>query len=354
MLLFALVTSFIFAMLITPAVIKAAHSLGAVDQPNARKVHLKEMPRLGGLSIYLAFIIGVAIVQLTQPLDFDLYIIIAGATIILLTGILDDIHEITPLMKLSGQIAAALLIALGGIQLEFINLPFGGTFEFGLMSIPLTVFWIVAITNSINLIDGLDGLASGVSAIALATIGFMAVLMGNTLVMVIAFILVAGILGFMRYNFFPAKIFMGDSGALFLGFMISILALQGFKNITVISLIIPLIILGVPLSDTFFAIIRRRFNKAKISQADKSHLHHCLINLGFTHRQTVLLIYSMAALFGVFAIIFSMSTIWGAIIVGLLLFVSIEIAVEMIGLVDKSYRPLLNFLRIAEKQQNKS
>ena len=166
--------------------------------------------------------------------------------------------EITAKAKLAGQLAAALVVVTwGGLQIEFINLPFVGEFDFGYLSIPITIIWIIGITNAINLIDGLDGLAAGVSTIALIAIAVMAMIMGNAFVVATAAIFAASSLGFLFFNFHPAKIFMGDTGSLFLGFMISVLALLGFKNVAVVSLIIPIIILGVPISDTFFAIVRR-------------------------------------------------------------------------------------------------
>lgn len=185
----------------------------------------------------------------------------------------------------------------GGLEVEFINLPFfTDTLQFGIFSIPITILWIVAIINAINLIDGLDGLAGGVSTIALVTIATMALIKGDLFVAMVALTVIGSTLGFLKYNFHPAKIFMGDTGALFLGYIIAVLSLLGFKNVTMISLIVPIIILGVPISDTFFAIIRRIVNKQPISVADKSHLHHCLLDLGFTHKQTVLLIYALVSL----------------------------------------------------------
>ena len=172
----------------------------------------------------------------------------------------------------------------------------------------------------------------------------MAILFGNPFVVVMASILLASTVGFLFYNFYPAKIFMGDTGALFLGFMISVLSLLGFKNVTLISLIIPIIILGVPISDTFFAIVRRIVNKKPLSAPDKSHLHHCLLGIGFTHRQTVLIIYAMAAFFGLAAVIFSQAKLLGSFVLIITLLVVIELAAEKIGLVGKNYRPLLKFL----------
>ncbi len=354
MLYVSLIAAFVASILLTPLVKRLAFRIGAVDAPNYRKVHARIMPRLGGLAIFLAFLIAVAIFQ---PIliynengsDFLLAIII-GACIIVATGVVDDMREISAKAKLIGQLVAALIVIfVGGIQIDMINLPFVGELNFGLLSIPLTILWIVGITNAINLIDGLDGLAAGVSTIALVTLAVMAFIMSNMFVLAIAAILAAATFGFLFYNFHPAKIFMGDTGALFLGFMISVLALLGFKNVTVVTLIIPVIILGVPISDTFFAIVRRVRMKKKWSDPDKSHLHHRLLDMGFTHRQTVLIIYGIAIMFGLAAIIFSMAKVWGAILLVAVILTAIEILVEVIGLAGKNYKPLLNFVRIFNK-----
>ncbi|WP_413307079.1 MraY family glycosyltransferase [Bacillus sp. 1P10SD] len=338
-----LLICFFSSILLTPLVKKLAFKIGATDKPNHRKVHSRIMPRLGGLSIFLSFIIGILIFQ---PTDENHLPIVIGGIIIILTGMLDDVKEISPKIKLAGQIAAsAVVVIYGGLQVEFINLPFGGIIDFGYLSIPLTMIWIIGITNAINLIDGLDGLAGGVSSIALISIAGMAVVMGNVYVTVMALIVAASTIGFLFYNFHPAKIFMGDTGALFLGYIIGVLSLLGYKNVTFISLVIPVIILGVPISDTFFAIIRRLVNKKPLSAPDKSHLHHCLLRTGFSHRQTVLLIYAMASVFGLAAFIFSQATVWGSLIMILVLLIVIEVIVEKIGLIRDDYKPLLNFMK---------
>jgi UDP-GlcNAc:undecaprenyl-phosphate/decaprenyl-phosphate GlcNAc-1-phosphate transferase len=342
MILIASIACFIASIAMTPIVIKFAHLIGATDKPNHRKVHQKVMPRIGGLAIYISFIIGLLIIR---PNDEFILPIILGSLVIIITGFFDDILELSAKLKLAGQLVAALIVVMGGVQVDFINLPFGGQLEFGFFSIPLTVLWIVGITNAVNLIDGLDGLAAGVSSIALITISFMAFLKGDIFVMSMGLIVLASTLGFLFYNFHPAKIFMGDTGALFLGYLISVLALLGFKNVTMISLIIPLIILGVPISDTFFAIVRRKVNKQPLSAPDKSHLHHCLLKAGYTHRQTVLIIYAIAVMFGVAAIIFSMATVWGALLVIGVLLIAIELFVESIGLVNQNYQPILKLVR---------
>ncbi|CAH2716881.1 putative undecaprenyl-phosphate N-acetylglucosaminyl 1-phosphate transferase [Neobacillus rhizosphaerae] len=343
MIYITLILCFISSILLTPLVKKLAFKIGATDKPNHRKVHQKIMPRLGGLAIYLSFIIGMLVLR---PEDPNALPIIVGSIIIIITGILDDMVELSAKIKLIAQIAAAAVVVFwGGVHVQFINLPFGGQIEFGYLSIPLTIIWIVGITNAINLIDGLDGLAAGVSSIALITISGMAIIMGDGFVTAVASIVLASTLGFLIYNFHPAKIFMGDTGALFLGYMISVLSLLGFKNVTMISFIVPVIILGVPISDTFFAIIRRIVNKKPLSAPDKSHLHHCLLRLGFTHRQTVLMIYAMAAFFGLAAIIFSQAKLLGGFFFIVILLIMIELFAEMIGLVGKNYRPLIKMMR---------
>src|SRR5699024_9837832 len=347
MLILAVVATLLASLILTPIVRILAFRIGAVDRPNYRKVHTEIMPRIGGLAIYVSFMLGYLILR---PTDEHAIGILIGSFIIILTGFLDDLLEITAKAKFTGQLLAAFVVVLwGGLQIEFINLPFGGQLEFSFLSIPITIIWIVGITNAINLIDGLDGLAAGVSTIALISLSIMAVIMGDYFVLVMALMLAVSTFGFLFYNFYPAKIFMGDTGALFLGYMISVLALLGFKNVAVISLIIPIMILGVPISDTFFAIVRRVRMKQKIFDPDKSHLHHCLLNNGFSHRQTILIIYAIAALFGLAAILLSQATVWGSVVLIVLILIAIELLVEVVGLAGSNYRPLLNFVRMLGK-----
>ncbi|MBB6454515.1 UDP-GlcNAc:undecaprenyl-phosphate GlcNAc-1-phosphate transferase [Salirhabdus euzebyi] len=364
MLLFTLILCFVTALAITPLIKMLAYKIGATDNPDHRKVHQVVMPRLGGLAIFMSFILGVLIINPSE--HFHLPIIdlsttsihlpiVIGSFIIIFTGICDDIIQISPKWKLLGQLVAAIIVVVvGDIRLEFINLPFGGQLSFGeYLSIPITLIWIIGITNAINLIDGLDGLAAGVSAIALFSIAGMAVMMGNPYVMVMALIVGVSALGFLVFNFYPAKIFMGDTGALFLGYMISVLSLLGFKNVTFVSLIVPILILAVPILDTAFAIIRRLINKQPLSSPDKSHMHHCLIRIGYTHKQTVLVIYLMSAMFGIAAFIFSQTTIWGSFIVLLFILVAVELLVEKIGLIKEDYKPLLNFINARKPMKSK-
>lgn len=364
---FGFVLALGLALGLTPIVKKFAIKIGAVDVPNARKVHTRVMPRLGGLAIYAAFV-GAFLLLLPWLSDHFFTSVreanlvkglLVGGSIIVLTGALDDRFELSAKVKLLGQIIAACVVVFGfGITVDFVNIPFGHGYlsmpEW--MSIPLTIFWIVGVTNAINLIDGLDGLAAGVSGIAIGTILVMSIIMGNTTVIIISLLLLGSIIGFLFFNFYPAKIFMGDTGSLFLGFSLAMLSMLGFKQVAVVSFLTPLFIIGVPLSDTFFAIIRRWRHKKPIFAPDKGHMHHCLRELGFSHRQSVLIIYAIAAFFGLLAIIQSIAAAheanWVTVIVVIVLLFVLQIGAEVIGIVDKSKRPLIGlFQRLRMKAE---
>ncbi|WP_408007888.1 glycosyltransferase family 4 protein [Pseudalkalibacillus sp. A8] len=349
MLFLTLFICFLSSVLLTPIVKNFAIKIGATDQPDKRKVHTKVMPRLGGLAIYLSSLIGFYLLSPDKQYMIPLF---AASLIIIATGFFDDIFEISPKVKLLGQIIAAGIVIHGGIVVNFINLPFDVRLDLGIWSIPLTLIWIIGITNAINLIDGLDGLAAGVSSIVLITISTMAIVNGNMFVVAIGFAVLGSTLGFLVYNFHPAKIFMGDTGSLYLGFIIAVTSLLGFKNITLFSLLVPIIILGVPISDTIFAIIRRFVNKKPLSSPDKSHLHHCLQRLGFSHPTTVLIIYAMSAIFGIAAVLIEQTTLWGSFLIVTVLLVFIELIVEVVGLIDTNYRPILNFFQRVANTRN--
>ncbi|QKS72380.1 undecaprenyl/decaprenyl-phosphate alpha-N-acetylglucosaminyl 1-phosphate transferase [Paenalkalicoccus suaedae] len=332
---------FITALLITPLVKRFAIKIGATDKPNYRKVHQRIMPRLGGLAIYISFMVGMLVTMPDSPYTWPIMI---GGTIIVITGFLDDIFELSAKVKLLGQILAATVAIVGGVYVEFINLPFDGILQLGMFGIPLTLLWIVGVTNAINLIDGLDGLAAGVSSIVLLTITTIAIMDGNMFIVALASILLASTIGFLYYNFHPAKIFMGDTGSLFLGYMISVISLLGFKSVTLFSLLIPIVILAVPISDTLFAIVRRKVNRQPLSAPDKSHLHHCFLRLGYSHRSSVLMIYGISAFFALSAVLLTQSTLWGALIITLLVLFAVELMVELVGLINTEYRPMLNMI----------
>ncbi|ANY74048.1 MULTISPECIES: glycosyltransferase family 4 protein [Paenibacillus] len=353
------------ALLLTPLVKKFAVKIGAVDVPNARKVHTRIMPRLGGLGIYLAFVLGLIAVlpflpDSLSPRDANfMKAFLIGGSMIVLIGALDDRFELSAKVKFLAQIAAACVVVFGfNITVDFVNIPFQDRYSAleSWVSIPLTIFWIVGVTNAINLIDGLDGLAAGVSGIAIGTISVMAFLMGNTTVALLCLLLLGGIIGFLFFNFHPAKIFMGDTGSLFLGFSLAMLSLLGFKQIAIVSFITPLIIIGVPLSDTFFAIVRRKIQKKPIFAPDKGHLHHCLRELGFSHRQTVLIIYVIAAFFGVLAVIQSSAAMyeanWVTFVVICVMMCFMQIGAEVIGLVGKTKRPILGLINRMRMKAN--
>ncbi|GGB60071.1 undecaprenyl/decaprenyl-phosphate alpha-N-acetylglucosaminyl 1-phosphate transferase [Virgibacillus dakarensis] len=343
-----IITCFIAAIILTPFVKKLAILIGAVDKPNHRKVHQKMMPRLGGLAIYISFLIGFL---LFLPQTVNYWSVVIGATIIMLVGILDDVMQLSAKLKFGGQLIAAMVPVFGGYTIEFITVPFGDRIEFGAAAIPLTIIWIVAITNAINLIDGLDGLAAGVSSIALLTISVLAISMGNYPIALISLMLLGSTLGFLVYNFHPAKIFMGDTGSLFLGYMISVIAVMGlFKNVALFSLMVPIIILAIPILDTLFAIIRRIVHKKPLASPDKFHLHHCIIRMGYSHSQTVIMIYALSGLFSLAAVILTRSAMWGTTITLLTVLIVIELIVEVTGIVSERYRPILNWIETSKEK----
>ncbi|MFN4214104.1 glycosyltransferase family 4 protein [Exiguobacterium sp.] len=342
MLWIAMLVSFVMAILITPLVRRFAYLIGAVDHPNARKVHVRPMPRIGGLAIFIAFLIGYA---LLLPASRYNDAILIGAVVIILTGLIDDRFQLSARVKLMGQMIATVVVLHSGMRIEMINLPFDQQLYLGSWSIPVTVLWLIGITNAINLIDGLDGLAAGVSSIALGTIALLAIIQGNVYLTMMALLLLASTLGFLVHNFYPAKIFMGDTGALFLGYMLAVFSLIGFKNVTLFSLVVPVLLLGLPISDTIFAIVRRLVQGRPPMSPDKSHMHHQLIDMGFTTRQAVLLMYGMTFFFGIASILFAKTTTIGAIITFVIVLIVIELIVESTELIHPNYKPIIQTAR---------
>lgn len=350
----------VIALVMTPLIKRFAFMVGAIDKPNHRKVHTRIMPRMGGLAIYLGFIGAFFAVVAFLPESFMeprhlnlIKAVLVGGTVIIVTGALDDRFELSAKIKLLFQIIAACIVVIGfDVRITFVSVPFDGSNMAHVVEwigIPITILWIVGVTNAINLIDGLDGLAAGVSGIAIGTILIMAILTGMEPVILLSALLLGSIVGFLKYNFHPAKIFMGDSGSLFLGFCLAMLSLISFKQVTLVSFVIPLLIIGVPLSDTFFAIIRRLVNHKPIFGADKGHLHHRLQDLGFSHRKTVLIIWGIAALFGALAIIQGAlinfkGANWIVFAVICITIFLLQIGAEFIGIVDKTRRPVIDFI----------
>lgn len=346
----------VISLLITPLVRKLSIRVGAVDKPNKRRMNITVMPSMGGLAIYITFFFAIFFLQ-PIPLSISIPIFLS-ASIVLFTGIIDDIKEISPKMKMLGlTLAAVLVVLLNNLTIELVSIPIIGDITLPTwLGFPFTILWILAITNSINLIDGLDGLASGVSIIALSTMGIIGIFFletGTFVTSIMIFTLVGSITGFLPYNFNPAKIYLGDTGALFLGFMISVLSLYGLKNVTFISLIIPIVILGIPITDTIYAMVRRKLNRMPISSADKDHMHHRLMTLGLTHKQTVLVIYLVAAIFSLIALLYPLSTVVGSVLITIALVFGLEVFIELIGLVGEDRRPLLNRLKRFANKLNK-
>ena len=302
-LLMVLVT-FVFVALFIPVVKKIAEFIGAMDIPNARKVHKVPIPRLGGLGIYAGFLLGY---MLFGVHSVQMNAILIGSFIILVTGIFDDIKPVPAKWKLLAQTVGASIVPLyGGILLQDIS-AFGLYIDFGILAYPITIIFIVAIINCINLIDGLDGLSSGIASIYFLTIGVIAMLLNNSngLDIILTFIMLGSTLGFLVHNFNPAKIFMGDSGSMFLGYIIAVIALLGFKNITLTSFLVPMLLLAIPIIDTLFAILRRLINQKPLGEPDKNHLHHQLLKLRLSQRKTVLIIYLVDILFAIASILYA-------------------------------------------------
>lgn len=321
------ILTFIFVYFLIPFIKNIALHVGAVDIPNERKVHKKPMPRLGGLGIFLGFLLGYMLYGHASSIMNSILI---GSFIIVLTGVVDDIKPLKPSTKFMGQlIAACIVVFYGKIIMQDLS-AFGFYVNFGIFAYPITIFFILGCINCINLIDGLDGLAAGISSIYFLTIGIIATMQGKfSLDCVLTFVMLGSTLGFLVHNFNPASIFMGDSGSLFLGFMISVIALLGFKNVTMTSLIIPLLILAIPILDTLFAIIRRLLKGESLSNPDKFHIHHQLLRRNLSQRATVLIIYGIDLLFAAASIIYFLKDkILGYIIYGILLLIVILFAVK--------------------------
>lgn len=312
------VIPFTFVALVIPFIKKIAVQIGAVDMPGGRHIHKKPTPKLGGLGIFLGYLLGYMIFG--EP-SAQMNSILIGSFIILITGIIDDIVELKPSIKFAGQLIASLVIAIyGGILLKDVS-AFGIYLDFGIMSYPLTIFFILGCVNCINLIDGLDGLSGGISSIYYLTIGIIATMQGkHGLDFVLAFVMLGSTLGFLVHNFNPAKIFAGDSGSNFMGFIIAVIALLGFKNVTMTSLIVPLLLIAIPILDTLFAIIRRTLKGESISKGDSYHIHHQLLRRNLSVKQTVLIIYVVDILFASASIIYILKDKYlGYIIYGILL-----------------------------------
>ncbi|WP_312702027.1 MraY family glycosyltransferase [Sedimentibacter sp.] len=301
----AFISAVIISFIMTPPARRLAIKVGAMDVPkDPRKIHGKPMPYFGGLAIYIAIMACMFVYMPHTKINIS---IMAGATVLVLTGIVDDMYDMPARVKLVLQIVAAIIAIQGGVRIHFITNPLSDTgmsYLLGWLSYPITLFWLVGITNTINFIDGLDGLASGVASIAATTLLFTAAKLGHDFIVMQCAIIAGASLGFLPFNFNPAKIFMGDTGALLLGYMLAVTSVLGMvKSVAAVALAVPVFALGLPIFDTAFAIIRRYLNKKPIMQADKDHLHHKLMKSGLNQRQTVLTMYFISMMLGIVAVI---------------------------------------------------
>ena len=296
---------------LTPLARKLAIKLDAIDYPSARRVNMLPIPRMGGVAIFGGILAALAVAGFgvyafgwVDPfidyngIEVNYWGVLLGTVLIFLVGAVDDVVDLNPKAKMLGQIVAACVVAGSGLLFSSIHNPFGeGYIEFGWVAYPLTVFYLVAFANVINLIDGLDGLAAGITGISAITILLFAVLTGRFDAALFSVILVGVCAGFLKSNFFPASIFMGDSGALLLGFSLGVISLFAVaRSALFVSLLVPVLAAGVPILDTFFAIVRRKREHRPIDEADKGHIHHRLMRAGFSQRATVLIMWTWTAL----------------------------------------------------------
>ena len=325
-LIFAFVVAFLIAYASTPIVKMLAFRIGAVDVPkDNRRMHKKPIARLGGLAIFYGFIISILCFA---EIDTELRGILIGSVIIVVMGIFDDIYSLNALFKFVVQVGAAMIVVLHGVRIDHISsFGFGESpyIALGVFSIPITVLWIVGVTNALNLIDGLDGLAAGISTISTVSLFAISLITREVGVAVVTAAIAGAGFGFMPYNLHPAKIFMGDTGSTFLGFMLASISIVGlFKSYAVISMAVPFLILGLPIFDTLFAILRRVLRGQSPMKPDRGHVHHRLIDLGFDQKQTVIILLIASGLLSLSAVVLMLCGASRAIILILaVLFLSI-------------------------------
>ena len=341
--IWAFTIALIVSLATMPLIILLAKKTGAMDAPNARKVHKKPIPRIGGLGIYAGFLAAMVFVAANYTMDPEMVhetfgLVVSGSLIVAL-GLVDDYKNLPAKLKLLGQIcAAAVLVFAFDVRIDFVTNPFGEYFYLDNLpiphiAVPITMFWLVGLTNTVNLIDGLDGLAAGVASIASFTILLVALEQNFILVAVLTAALAGAAVGFLKYNFHPAQIFMGDTGSMFLGFMLAGISVTGaVKSVATIALIVPIFALGLPILDTTFAIVRRLRGGVPIFKPDKGHLHHRLLSVGFTQKQAVLLMYVISALFGLSAIALTAVSSQIAVLILLVVIAAIIYGVRKLGI----------------------
>ena len=345
---------FLLSLVLTPIVKKIAIALEVYAEVNERTVHKGKIARIGGVAIFVAFIVSMTVCVniFGNGIDTTIQALLISSFIVFIGGLVDDMLNLKASLKFLFQaIAAILIMQMGGVELGVIHLPFGIVINMGLISFLVTFFWLVGITNAVNLIDGLDGLAGGVSAIILITIAACSFIDGRYMDIGMLSLLLAGAtMGFLVFNTHPATIFMGDCGALFLGFFIAAISLMGFKSSTFITLGFPILLLAVPIIDTFSAILRRVLKKQSISHADKNHLHHVLMNR-FGHRNTVFIIYAITCSFGLSAYLYIFNKTAGLLAI-LILLVGMEIFIEKTHMISEKFHPILSVWHFVRGKKN--
>ena len=349
----ALLCAGVVSLALTPVVKLFAQKVGAMDVPkDDRRMHKTPIPRMGGLAIFLAFFLTTLL--FVKGIDRSLQAILLGSVLIVILGVFDDIHSLNALFKLIVQIGAACIVVFyGNLRIESISNPFGAPdarISFGVFSIPLTIIWIVAITNAVNFIDGLDGLACGVSCIVAVNMLVIALIVPQPNMAILMAGVAGACLGFLPYNFNPAKIFMGDTGSTFLGFVLATISIQGlFKVYAFVSLAVPFLLLGLPIFDICFAVIRRLASGKNPMEADRGHFHHRLIDLGFSQKQSVAIAYLLTAILGLAAVLLTSSGSMKAAILLLAVVVVGAIGFE-IFFRDKNYKKQQRAAAVTEEE----
>lgn len=352
MLIAAFAIAFLVSLAMGPVAIKLAPKIGAMDIPkDTRRMHTKAMPRFGGMAVYIGSIVPLIIFCGINP---SIRPVIIGGTLIYILGVVDDLKNLPAKFKFAGQFGVAVLMYAMGLRIRFITNYFAqGHINFGAaLCFCVTVIWIVGITNTINLIDGLDGLAAGTAMISSFCIAYVAYIHGTIngmMIVCLAMLCIAGAcLGLLPYNFYPAKIFMGDGGSLFLGFMMATLSVVGpLKRSTIIAVIVPVLVLGIPIFDTFFAILRRLINHRPIMEADKGHLHHRLIQSGYGMRRAVLMLYGISGIMGMSAVLVSRELYKDAIVL-----MGIALIYLYVFLTDANHKmPQIKAVNIAKEER---
>lgn len=352
--LLALVVAFLVSFSATPMVISLAHKVNALDIPkDKRRIHKKPIPLLGGLAIFYGFIVSVLCFA---TIDRQTAGVLIGTVIIVTVGVIDDMTEMKAIVKLLCQIIAATVVVASGVRIEHFSNPFSAffgqpyiVFDFW-VSVAVTVFWIVGICNAVNLIDGLDGLAVGVSTIASICMLALTIISNNVNAAICAAAVAGAGFGFLPYNFNPAKIFMGDTGALFLGFILACISIQGFLKLSaVLSFAIPILVLGLPIFDTVFAIVRRVSKGKSPMSPDRGHLHHRLLDMGFSQRQTVAILYTLTAILCLTAVVISIKGyLRGAFLVAAVMIIIMASLKLMSGLKEPETRNLQDDINYSE------